>query len=271
MTINGTTDGLIAASASNLTKTYGAGEARVLALDHVTVRFRKGEMTAIVGASGSGKSTLLHCMSGFDEPDEGSSIINSIPVQSLGKSRRSEFRRRSIGFIFQQYGLIPVLTCRENILLPMSLDGKRYDRDRMKSIVDSLGLTNRLEHMPSELSGGQQQKTALARVLLQRPPVVLADEPTGSLDVKSTGEVLRLLRSMVDDLGLTVIMVTHSMDAAQLSDRGLVLSDGRITDDIEHPKRNDLEDAMTRAADLSRITTGHGNPARADAGSQESE
>lgn len=271
MTINRPANGSVAASAIDLTKTYGTGNARVLALDHVTVNFMRGEMTAIVGASGSGKSTLLHCMSGFDEPDEGSSIINGIPVQSLKRGERSEFRRRTIGFIFQQYGLIPVLTCRENILLPLSLDGKPYDHDRMKIIVESLGLTDRLEHMPSELSGGQQQKTALARVLLQSPPVVLADEPTGSLDVESTGEVLRLLRSMVDDLGLTVIMVTHSMDAALLSDRGIVISDGRITDDIEHPTRKDLEDAMTRTAGLSRITGGDRSTGTAHPAPQESE
>ena len=168
---------------------------------------------------------------------------------------RPEFRRRTIGFIFQQYGLIPVLTCRENILLPLSLDDRKYDPEEFSRVTRVLGLDDRLEHMPSELSGGQQQKTALARVLLQKPPVVLADEPTGSLDVGSTSEVLRLLRSMVDDMGLTVIMVTHSMDAAILSDRGVVLSDGRVVADIDSPVRSVLEDAMTMAASADTDST----------------
>jgi putative ABC transport system ATP-binding protein len=237
-----------AANAIELTKTYGSGDAAVLALDHVSLKFKKHEMTTIVGASGSGKSTLLHCLAGFDAPDSGHSVIAGNIVQSLGKRDRAEFRRRSIGFIFQQNGLIPVLTCRENILLPCSLGKIRVDRDQFKSVVTMVGLENRLEHLPSELSGGQQQKTAIARALVQRPPLILADEPTGSLDVQSTMDVLNIFRSMVDDMGLTVVMVTHSIEAASRSDRSIVLSDGKVVDDLRHPSSADLEASLSSAA-----------------------
>jgi putative ABC transport system ATP-binding protein len=236
----------LGASVQDLSKSYGDGVARVVAVDHVSTSFDAGQMTTILGASGSGKSTLLHCMAGFDMPDTGTSTLCGVHVQDLNPNDRAVFRRTTLGFIFQQHGLIPILTCRENILLSSSLSNRAFDNDRFDDIVQRLGLSDRLEHLPSELSGGQQQKTAIARVMMQRPSILLADEPTGSLDVESSHEVLSLLRGMVDDLGITMIMVTHSIDAALLSDVSVIISDGHITDRLEHPDRNALLDAMRK-------------------------
>ena len=236
-----------------LSKTYGVGDAAVKALDDVTVRLPRGKMTAIIGASGSGKSTFLHCVAGLDDADSGDSWVDGVHVQSLTDKTRPVFRRDRIGLVFQQHGLVPVLTARENIILPYSLEGREPDWSRFDKIVTKLGLTDRLEHMPDQLSGGQKQKTALARILLQRPQVVFADEPTGALDVESSSIVLDLLRNeLVDEMGLTVIMVTHSVKAAVLADEVVSLSDGRVTSVMDSPTAGEIEEALTLTSDGKR-------------------
>lgn len=230
-----------------LSKTYGVGDAAVDALTDVSVKLPKGKMTAIVGASGSGKSTFLHCVAGLDDADHGDSWVDGVHVQSLTNKTQPGFRRDRIGFVFQQHGLVPVLTARENIILPYSLEGREPDWRRFDNIVGRLGLDDRLEHMPDQLSGGQRQKTALARVLLQRPPVVFADEPTGALDVESGAIVLDFLRGeLVDALGLTVVMVTHNIKAASFADYAISLSDGHVTETMEKPTVEDLEKAVAK-------------------------
>lgn len=229
-----------------LSKTYGTGDAAVKALDNVTITIPRGKMTAIIGASGSGKSTFLHCVAGLDDASSGDSWVDGVHVQSLTNKTQPVFRRDKIGFIFQQYGLVPVLTARENIILPYSLEGREPDWSRFDAIINRLGLADRLEHMPDQLSGGQRQKTALARILLQRPPVVFADEPTGALDVESSNVVLDLLRNeLVNELGLTVIMVTHNVKAAGLADTVISLSDGRVTSIMDSPTVREIEEAVT--------------------------
>lgn len=225
----------VIAATSGLSKQYGRGQAAAKALNGVDLMFSRGRMTAIVGASGSGKSTLLNCMAGFDKSTSGTSWIDGLKIQGMRKKDRTVFRRRVIGVIFQEHGLIPVLTCRENMLLSLSLDDRKPDKHELDGIVEKLGLGDRLEHMPSELSGGQKQKTAVARVLLQKPSLVLADEPTGSLDVDSSREVMSIFRSMVDDFGISVIIVTHSVEAAAAADRAIVLSDGRVVTSMDNP------------------------------------
>lgn len=232
-----------------LSKTYGRGQAAARALNGVDVSFSRGEMTAIVGASGSGKSTLLHCMAGFDRPSFGTSWIDGVKIQGMRKKTRTGFRRKTIGVIFQDHGLIPVLTCRENMLLSLSLDDKKPDCSEFVDLIHRLGLADRLEHMPSELSGGQRQKTAVARVLLQKPSLVLADEPTGSLDVDSSREVMEIFRSMVDDLHLSVILVTHSVEAAAMADRAIVLSDGKIVTSMDDPTIDSISEEMRSLTD----------------------
>ena len=236
-----------------LSKTYGVGDAAVKALDDVTIRLPRGKMTAVIGASGSGKSTFLHCVAGLDDADSGDSWVDGVHVQSLTNKTRPAFRRDKIGFVFQQKGLVPVLTARENIVLPYSLEGREPDWTRFDKIITSLGLADRLEHMPDQLSGGQRQKTALARILLQRPQVMFADEPTGALDVESSSIVLDLLRNeLVNEMGVTVIMVTHSVKAAVLADEVVSLSDGKITSVMDSPTAGEIEEALTLASDGKR-------------------
>ncbi len=235
-------------SCSRLCKTYGEGEAAVQALRNVSLQLPAGAMTTVIGASGSGKSTLMHCIAGFDSPTSGSSTVAGEQVQTMPAKRIPEFRRSAIGFVFQQHGLIPILTARENILLPYRLAGADPDWDEFDAIVRELDLASRLEHMPSQLSGGQRQKVAVARVLLQRPKVVFADEPTGSLDVKSSDMVLSLLRDkIVRELGITVVMVTHNISAAMLADHVIALSDGSVILDspMSAVSRADLESAVS--------------------------
>jgi putative ABC transport system ATP-binding protein len=218
-------------SASGLTRVFGEGEASVRALDGVDVEFPKGKFTAIMGPSGSGKSTLMHILAGLDRPTEGTVIVDGIDLSTLDDAEMTELRRDKVGFVFQFFNLLPVLDARENILLPLKLAGREPEPGRFEQLVESVGLTDRLDHRPSELSGGQQQRVAIARALLSAPAVVFADEPTGNLDSQSSEEVLSIMRKAVDELGQTVVMVTHDANAASTADRVVVLVDGRVVHD----------------------------------------
>ncbi|MBF6621860.1 MAG: ABC transporter ATP-binding protein [Patulibacter sp.] len=217
--------------ATDLTKRYGAGDTAVVALDGVSIDFRAGELTAIMGPSGSGKSTLMHCVAGLDTPDAGAVWIDDVDLTTLDDRRLTELRRDRIGFVFQAFNLLPVLTAEENITLPLTIAGAPIDRAWIDQLIGTFGLGDRRDHRPSELSGGQQQRVAVARALASRPTVIFADEPTGNLDSKSSDEVLRLLRRAVDEFDQTVVMVTHDPYSASFADRLVVLKDGRIVHD----------------------------------------
>ena len=220
-------------SAIDIERVYGHGEATVRALDGVTVGFPAGRLTAIMGPSGSGKSTLMHILAGLDRPTSGSVLLDGVDLGDLDDAKLTELRRDKVGFVFQSFNLLPVLDARENILLPLSIAGRRPDAAWVDKLIDTVGLRDRLDHRPSELSGGQQQRVAIARALASRPAVIFADEPTGNLDSRSSTEVLELLRRSVDEFGQTVIMVTHDAVAASYADRILLLTDGRIVHDGE--------------------------------------
>ncbi|MFD1813466.1 ABC transporter ATP-binding protein [Rhodococcus gannanensis] len=226
---------LPAARAVALTKIFGAGDASVTALDAVDVDFATGAFTAIMGPSGSGKSTLLHCLAGLDDPTAGRVYLGDTDLTLLGDRGLTELRRDRMGFVFQSFNLLPVVTAAENMLLPMRLAGARPDSGWFDEVVTRLGLAGRLSHRPHELSGGQQQRVAVARALLPRPDVVFADEPTGNLDSQSGAEVLSLLRSSVREFGQTVVMVTHDPVAASYADRVVLLADGRPAGEIDDP------------------------------------
>jgi putative ABC transport system ATP-binding protein len=228
------------AEAIDLCKDYGDKDAVVTALDHVNVKFRRGEMTAIMGPSGSGKSTLMHCMAGLDTPTSGKVIVESLEVSSMSQKELTKLRREQIGFIFQSFNLVPTLTAEENILLPLQIAKKTIDRQWFDKVVDVVGLRQRLTHRPSQLSGGQQQRVACARALMARPSVVFADEPTGNLDSRSSREVLGFLKSSVAEYGQTIVMVTHDPRAASYADRVLVLADGQVTRDMSHPPYEEI-------------------------------
>jgi putative ABC transport system ATP-binding protein len=216
---------------TGLSRRYGEGEAAVDALVDVTVAFPAGELTAIMGPSGSGKSTLMHLLAGLDRPTGGTVSIDGVELTALDDDALTELRRDKLGFVFQAFNLLPVLSAEENILLPLSIAGRKPDGEWYDQLIDTVSLRDRLSHRPPELSGGQQQRVALARALVSRPAVVFADEPTGNLDSHASSEVLELLRRSVDDLGQTVIIVTHDPDAAAYADRVLELADGRIVGD----------------------------------------
>lgn len=218
-------------SCKNLTKIYGTCPNAVTALDHVTLSVESGEFTAIVGASGSGKSTLLHLLGGVDRPTEGEIRIEDTDISTLDEEALAAFRRRKVGLIYQFYNLIPTLTIKKNILLPVLLDGRRPDLKRFDQIVTTLGLTDRLEHLPGELSGGQQQRAAIARSLISRPAILLADEPTGNLDRKNSQETLDLLKLSHRRFGQTVLLITHDEKLALEADRILTMEDGRVIKD----------------------------------------
>lgn len=222
-------------SCKNLTKIYGAGPNAVTALDHVTLSVESGEFVAIVGASGSGKSTLLHLLGGVDRPTKGEIRIEGTDISTLNEEALAAFRRRKVGLIYQFYNLIPTLTIRKNILLPVLLDGRRPDRERFDQIVTTLGLTDRLEHLPGELSGGQQQRAAIARSLICRPAILLADEPTGNLDRKNSRETMDLLKLSHRRFGQTVLLITHDEKLALEADRILTMEDGRVIKDQVNP------------------------------------
>ncbi len=217
--------------AIDVSRRYGEGEAAVDALSDVSVAFPKSRFAAIMGPSGSGKSTLMHILAGLDRPTSGTVRIDDVELTGLDDRRLTELRRDRIGFIFQTFNLLPVLNAEENILLPLSIAGRRPDREWLDRLIETVGIGDRLTHRPAELSGGQQQRVAVARALVSRPDVVFADEPTGNLDSKASGDVLDLLRHAVDDFGQTVVMVTHDAHAASFADRLLVLADGRIVHD----------------------------------------
>jgi putative ABC transport system ATP-binding protein len=242
------TEGAVAALVRNLTKTYGMGETRVVALDDVTVDFMAREFTAVMGPSGSGKSTLMHCLAALDNADSGSVMVGDQELTVLKDKALTRLRRDEIGFVFQSYNLVPTLTAKENILLPMAIAGRDPDRAWYDAVIATVNLADRLDHKPHELSGGQQQRVAVARALVSRPKVVFADEPTGNLDSTSGAEVLELLRRSVDDHDQTVVMVTHDPVAAAYTDRVLFLADGRVVDELRAPTREQVLDTMARLA-----------------------
>lgn len=216
----------------NLTKTYGSGENLVHAVDDVSFSVEKGEFVAIVGASGSGKSTLLHLIGGVDRPTSGKIFVDGNDISKMNDDKLAVFRRRQVGFVYQFYNLIPILTVEENITLPCDLDGRGVDRERLEMILDSFGLRARRKHLPNQLSGGQQQRTSIARALINNPSLVLADEPTGNLDSKSSEEVISMLKMCNQSYGQTVIMITHNLDIAKQADRIITISDGKIVEEV---------------------------------------
>ena len=240
---------IAAASTRNATKVYGKGEARVVALDDVTVDFLRGRFTAIMGPSGSGKSTLLHCIAGLDTLTSGAAFIGDTDLSKLNDDKLTILRREKVGFVFQAYNLVPTLTAAENIRLPLDLAGRKGDREWIDNVVRTVGLNDRLRHHPSELSGGQQQRVAVARALASKPEIVFADEPTGNLDSRSGADVLQFLRAAVTGLGQTIVMVTHDPVAASYADRIVFLADGRIVDEMLEPTAERVLDRMKRFGD----------------------
>ena len=235
-----------AARVAGLTKTYGTGDAQVVALDDVTLELYAEEFTAVMGPSGSGKSTLMHCCAALDRADRGEVFIGEQELTRLKDKDLTQLRRDHIGFVFQAFNLVPTLTAEENITLPLALAGRKPDQQWRDMVINAVALADRLHHKPSELSGGQQQRVAVARALVSRPQIVFADEPTGNLDSHSGAEVLQLLRRSVDDFGQTVVMVTHDPVAAAYTDRVVFLADGRVVDEVRRPTREVVLDVMTR-------------------------
>ena len=245
-------DGIVA-RAIDLTKVYGSKGNEVMALDHVNVEFKRGEMTAIMGPSGSGKSTLMHCMAGLDAPSSGKVIVEGLEVSSMNQKQLTDLRREQIGFIFQSFNLVPTLSAEENILLPLQIAKRPIDREWFNQVVKVVGLEKRLTHRPSQLSGGQQQRVACARAIMSRPSVIFADEPTGNLDSRSSREVLGFLRDSVRDYGQSIVMVTHDPRAASFADRVLVLADGNITRDMQHPTYNEILEVFAGDDDIDDV------------------
>lgn len=217
--------------AVNLRKVYGQGETKVIALDDVNLEVEKGEFTAIVGTSGSGKSTMLHIIGGLDNPTSGQVIVDGQDLSHMTADELTIFRRRNIGFVFQQYNLVPMLNVWENIILPVKLDGKNIEKSYIDEIVDTLGIGSKLKNMPNALSGGQQQRVAIARALASKPAILLADEPTGNLDSKTSQDVLGLLKVTSQRFHQTIVMITHNEEIAQMADRILQIEDGKIVSD----------------------------------------
>jgi putative ABC transport system ATP-binding protein len=224
-----------AARTVDATKIYGIGETEVRALDGVTVAFARAQFTAIMGPSGSGKSTLMHCVAGLDSLTSGRAFIGEADLSALNDRELTILRRDQVGFIFQAYNLLPTMTAAENLTLPLRLAGRKPDREWLDTVVEVMGLRDRLHHRPSEMSGGQQQRVAVGRALATRPQIVFADEPTGNLDSKAGTEVLEFMRNAVDHMGQTIVMVTHDPMSAAYADRIIFLADGRIVDEMAHP------------------------------------
>jgi putative ABC transport system ATP-binding protein len=235
---------LPAARAIDLRKVFGEGQAAVEALRGITIDFEEGRFTAIMGPSGSGKSTLLHCVAGLDRPTSGKVFIGEVDLTTLDDKRLTLLRRDRVGFVFQAYNLVPTLTAAENITLPLDIAGRDVDRAWFDTVVDTVGLRDRLAHRPSELSGGQQQRVAGARALVSQPTIVFADEPTGNLDSRSSAELLAFLRSAVDDHGQTIVMVTHDAAAASRADRVVFLGDGLVVDEMRDPTAERILDRL---------------------------
>jgi putative ABC transport system ATP-binding protein len=235
-------------AAFDVHRTFGEGDAAVRALCGVNLGLPRGRFTAIMGPSGSGKSTLMHCLAGLDRPTSGRVVIDGVDLGGLDDAELTELRRDKVGFVFQFFNLLPVLDAEENILLPLSLAGRKPDRERFDQLVDAVALRDRLDHRPAELSGGQQQRVAIARALVSRPAVVFADEPTGNLDSRSSEEILAVMRRAVDELGQTVVMVTHDAQAASTADRIVVLVDGRVVRDEGSASAEEVLDLMKQVA-----------------------
>jgi len=235
-------------STSDLHRRYGEGPAAVDALAGVSVEIARGAFTAIMGASGSGKSTLMHLMAGLDKPTSGSVMLDGVDIGTLDDKHLTELRRDRVGFVFQAFNLLPVLTAEENLVLPLTIAGRKPDTAWLESLVQTVGLADRRAHRPSELSGGQQQRVAIARALVSKPAVVFADEPTGNLDSNASAEVLSLLRRAVDEFGQTVVMVTHDAAAAAYADRLVVLADGRVARDADAGSADEILDVMKAVA-----------------------
>ena len=216
----------------NLTKIYGKDSTKVIALDDVSFSVEKGEFVAIVGASGSGKSTLLHLIGGVDRPTKGKVFIDGKDIFSFNDDKLAIFRRRQVGLIYQFYNLIPILNVEENIMLPLSLDNRQIDKERLNEMLKLLGLEKRRNHLPNELSGGQQQRTSIGRALITNPTIILADEPTGNLDSKSSDEIVALLKKTNKELKQTIIMITHNMEIAKIADRIIKIEDGKIVEEV---------------------------------------
>jgi putative ABC transport system ATP-binding protein len=233
-----------AARLENGVKTYGEGDAAVHALNGATAEFKRGRFTAIMGPSGSGKSTLLHCIAGLDSLTSGSAFIGEVDLASLKDRDLTLLRRERIGFVFQAYNLIPSLTAEENILLPLSIGGKKPDEEWYSQILDIVGLRDRLDHLPSELSGGEQQRVAAARALVSRPEIIFADEPSGNLDSKAGAELLGFMRRVVNDFGQTIVMVTHDPTTAAYADRIIFLGDGKTVDEMYDPTADSVLDRL---------------------------
>jgi putative ABC transport system ATP-binding protein len=245
----GTTTGQVVVSAKDVTRVFGEGETAVNALRGVSLEIPKGQLTAVMGPSGSGKSTLMHILAGLDRPTSGEVSIDGTEITDMGDQELTLLRRDHIGFIFQFFNLLPMLTAEENITLPLDLAGTKTDEAWSNEIVAKVGLTDRRKHRPSELSGGQQQRVAIARALISRPTVLFADEPTGNLDSQTGEEILRLLRDSVDTYGQTMLMVTHEARAAAMADRVLFLGDGQIVKDVGKSSATEILASMD---DLSR-------------------
>jgi putative ABC transport system ATP-binding protein len=237
------------ARAIDLVKVYGSGDTAVRALDGVSVEFPGGRFTAIMGPSGSGKSTLMHCVAGLDSVSEGQVFIGDVELSRLSDKELTLLRREKVGFVFQAFNLIPTLTALENITLPTALAGKSPDQQWLDTVVDIVGLRDRLSHRPSELSGGQQQRVAVARALASRPQIIFADEPTGNLDSRASAEILGFMRNAVGELGQTIVMVTHDPIAAGYADAALFLQDGRIVDTMPEPTADKVLDRLKALGD----------------------
>ncbi|NGO68701.1 ATP-binding cassette domain-containing protein [Streptomyces boncukensis] len=236
--------GTAAAQATDLSKVYGSGETQVVALDRISVEFRRAEFTAIMGPSGSGKSTLMHCMAGLDSVSSGSARIGDTELTGLKDKKLTQLRRDRIGFIFQAFNLLPTLNAIENITLPMDIAGRKPDQQWLDRVIQTVGLSGRLKHRPNQLSGGQQQRVAVARALAAQPEIIFGDEPTGNLDSRAGAEVLGFLRNSVRELGQTVVMVTHDPVAASYADRVVFLADGRIVDNLMDPTADAVLERM---------------------------
>ena len=237
-------------SANNLTKIYGEKETSVTALDNININFNEMQFTAIMGPSGSGKSTLLHCLAGLDRPSSGQIYLKDSDISKLNDKQLTKIRRDSFGFVFQAFNLIPTLTAEENITLPASIAGKKPDMEWIKKVVDTVDISDRLTHRPNELSGGQQQRVAAARAMATKPEVIFADEPSGNLDSKSSKELLVFMKSVVEELNQTIIMVTHDPYAASFANRVVMLKDGKIASDLEEPTQEEIISEVTALSDI---------------------
>lgn len=236
----------VVASVTDGYKIYGKEDTEVRALNGVSIKFEEGVFTAIMGPSGSGKSTLLHCAAGLDKLSEGAANIGKVDVGKIKDRELTMLRRNKIGFIFQSFNLVPTLTAKENILLPMSIAGKKPDMKWFNDLVETLGLQDRLSHLPTEMSGGQQQRVAAARALASRPDIIFADEPSGNLDSKSGSELLKFLRKAASEYGQAIVMVTHDPNAASYADRVVMLKDGKIVDEIQKPTVEKILDELKK-------------------------